>query len=206
MKSARAPSEGRIQLFESRFLEPLTVFPLVGFLAIWPVLLGGIAAAAIFVAPTIWGPALAVLGWLVWTAVEYMLHRFVFHLEPRSARLQQLVFVIHGNHHAEPNDPLRNLMPPIVSIPVASLIWTLFVLTLGTKGNWVFLGFMIGYFIYDLLHYCCHQYAMKGRFGRTLKRHHMRHHFHHQSGNYGISGMIWDRLLATRITSQKTEI
>jgi sterol desaturase/sphingolipid hydroxylase (fatty acid hydroxylase superfamily) len=202
MKSARHRS---IQLFENRFFEFFTVFPLVGFLVMWPVLMALIAGTALYFAPTRWAIGLVLLGWFGWTAVEYMLHRFVFHLEPRSKLLQQVVFVIHGNHHADPNDPLRNLMPPIVSVPLGCLIWALFVSVMGVQGSWVFLGFVTGYFVYDLVHYCCHQFPMKGALARMLKVHHMRHHFYHDGGNYAITGMIWDRLLSTRITTQKTE-
>src|SRR3546814_4613013 len=97
----------------------------------------------------------------MWTLTEYALHRFVFHWEPKSAVLRRFVFIMHGNHHAVPNDPLRNLMPPVVSLPVAGLIWVGMLALIGTGGNWLFLGFIGGYAGYDLVHYACHQWPMK---------------------------------------------
>lgn len=205
MKPARRPSHQHLRLFENRFFEFFTVFPLGGFLVLWPLVILAIAATAIVSAPSWWAPVLFAVGWLAWTGVEYILHRFVFHLEPRSERLKQIVFVIHGNHHADPNDPLRNLMPPIVSVPLGALIWAGSVSLAGPVASWFFLGFVVGYVVYDLVHYCCHQSAMKGGLARMLKAHHMRHHFHHEAGNFAITGMIWDRLLSTHITSQKVE-
>jgi sterol desaturase/sphingolipid hydroxylase (fatty acid hydroxylase superfamily) len=206
MKPARRPPHQHLQLFENRFFEFFTVFPLSGFLVLWPLILVAIGVTAAFFAPTWWAPVLAAAGWLAWTAVEYALHRFVFHLHPRSERLQQIVFVIHGNHHADPNDPLRNLMPPIVSLPLGALIWAACVYLAGPQASWFFLGFVFGYVVYDLVHYCCHQSAMKGPLARMLKTHHMRHHFYHVEGNFAITGMIWDRLLSTRIASHKAEV
>ncbi|WP_379923037.1 sterol desaturase family protein [Erythrobacter sp. R86502] len=168
---------------------------------LWAILLPAIAYVAIDYAPTPWAPALIGLGWLAWSLTEYMLHRHVFHFEPRSALLQRAVFIIHGNHHTDSNDPLRNLMPPIVSIPVGLLIWIAAVAVAGPTGTWFLLGFMSGYVLYDLVHYACHQFPMKGRLGRRLKTHHMRHHHLRAKGNYAITGMVWDRVFSTNISA-----
>lgn len=194
-------SHTRITLFQSSLLERFTIVSLRWFVALWVVLLPAIAVVGSMYASTLWAPALIGLGWLVWSLTEYLLHRHVFHFEPRSALLKRAVFIIHGNHHADSNDPLRNLMPPIVSIPVGLLVWAAALAIAGPAGTWLLLGFMSGYVIYDLVHYACHQFPMKGRFGRMLKVHHMRHHHLHAKGNYAITGMLWDRVFATRITS-----
>ena len=45
--------------------------------------------------------ALLPLGVLIWTLIEYSLHRFVFHLDPppKSPRWMTFHFLIHGLHH-----------------------------------------------------------------------------------------------------------
>lgn len=191
----------RARLFESPMLEALTVISAPVFVALWAVLLPAIAAGAHLAAPSVWAPALVVIGVVGWSLCEYALHRFVFHFDADAGLLRRVIFIIHGNHHADPNDPLRNLMPPIVSLPVAALVWWVCVSAGGPLGNWCFLGFMLGYVLYDLVHYACHQWPMKGRLGRMLKLHHMRHHHLPVDGNYAITGMVWDRVLATRIKS-----
>ena len=194
-------SPGRIRLFRNPWLEKLTVIHLSAFIALWAGLLPAIGVTGLYVAPTLWAVPLVGAGLIVWTLTEYALHRYVFHFEPRSPMLQQAMFVIHANHHADANDPLRNLMPPIVSIPVGMAVWSLSVWVLGAQGTWFLLGFMTGYVVYDLVHYACHQFPMKGRMARMLKTHHMRHHHFKVEGNYAITGMIWDRVFATRISS-----
>lgn len=201
MPSGSPYSHPRVKLFRSARLERLTVISMRWFVVLWAILLPAIALVGIATAPTLWAPMLVGTGWLVWSLTEYLLHRHLFHFEPRSPLLQRAVFIIHGNHHSESNDPLRNLMPPIVSIPVGLLVWAAAIAAAGPAGTWLLFGFMSGYVAYDIIHYACHQFPMKGPFGRMLKTHHMRHHHRRAKGNYAITGMLWDRVFATRIPS-----
>lgn len=193
----------RIRLFRNDRLERLTLISWRTFALAWAVLLPSIAWAA-------WGtakplPALALVGagLLVWTLFEYAMHRFLFHWHVNMAAVRRFVFLIHGNHHDNPNDALRDLMPLPVSLPIAAAVWLLSVLAIGPAGSWLFLGFISGYVAYDLLHYACHQWPMRGRFASAIKRHHMRHHFVDGHGNYAISAIFWDRVFASRIKSLK---
>ena len=197
-----ASSPPRLKLFENRWLEKLTVISISGFVTLWAIGLPLIAWQAWGTASPMAALALTLAGLTLWTLTEYALHRFLFHWEPVSASLSQFVFVMHGNHHAVPNDPLRNLMPPIVSLSIGGAVWAAMVALLGPAGSWLFLGWMAGYVGYDLVHYACHQWPMKGRLARALKTHHMQHHHRHESGNYAITGMMWDRLFRTRVATR----
>lgn len=46
-------------------------------------------------------PGLFVLGMLFWSLVEYLIHRFLFHMKPpsKSYYLITLHFIMHGQHH-----------------------------------------------------------------------------------------------------------
>ena len=80
----------------------------------------------------IWKLALLTLGGVViWTLTEYWLHRLVFHWEPDNAFGRRMHFIIHGIHHDHPNDKLRLVMPPAVSIPLAALFFLAFTLVFG---------------------------------------------------------------------------
>lgn len=198
-----SPLRDRARLFRNPLIEALTVISAPAFVALWALLLPAIFGWALMTAPSAWAPAFVAAGLLGWSFTEYALHRYVFHFEAQSEAVKRWVFIIHGNHHADPNDPLRNLMPPVVSLPVGALIGLACVSTIGPLGAWVFFGFMLGYLIYDLAHYACHRWPMKSRFARMLKVHHMRHHHLKVRGNYAITGMAWDRLLATRLSSSR---
>ena len=189
----------RLVLFENQSLEKLTVISVRWFALVWSVLLPLIALAGWGRVSVLEGMVLVGIGLLAWTLFEYCAHRYLFHWDASWKLAQQLVFVIHGNHHHQPRDLLRNLMPPIISVPVGLLVWAMLYALIGHAGTWVLLGFMGGYVLYDITHYACHQWPMRSGLGRMLKRHHMRHHFNDEGGNFAITALFWDRLFGTRV-------
>ena len=64
-------------------------------------------------------------GYALWTLFEYWLHRIVFHFEPEEGLGARFHWIIHGVHHDHPNDPMRLVMPPAVSIPLAAAVFGL---------------------------------------------------------------------------------
>jgi 4-hydroxysphinganine ceramide fatty acyl 2-hydroxylase len=193
----------QVRLFQHEWLERLSRISPAGFALLWSILLPLIAWQALGTATMLAATGLVFGGLAIWALFEYAMHRYLFHWQPRAAVFRHFVYLMHGNHHAAPSDGLRNLMPPVVSLPISGTIWALCVAALGAPGTWVFLGFITGYVLYDITHYACHQWPMKGRLGRMLKRHHMRHHHVREDGNYAITALFLDRWFGTAITSLK---
>lgn len=200
---APVSSPQRVRLFKNERLEKLTMLSPRTFALSWTVMLPLIAYAGWNSAEPLHALGLVAGGLLVWTLFEYAMHRYLFHLESDVPLLRSMVFVIHGNHHDNPNDPMRGLMPLGVSVPVGLLMWSACLALLGPPGTWLLLGFMTGYVIYDTVHFICHQWPMRGRLGKALKRHHMRHHYVDEGGNFSISAIFWDRVFGSRINSLK---
>jgi sterol desaturase/sphingolipid hydroxylase (fatty acid hydroxylase superfamily) len=144
------------------------------------------------------------IGYVVWTLTEYWLHRIVFHFEPEDGFGARLHWIIHGVHHDHPNDPLRLVMPPSVSVPLATLFYLLFSWVAGT--NWglaIFSGFIGGYLFYDMTHYYVHHHRPRSRMGRKLRELHMRHHFQDDTAGYGVSAPWWDRVFGTALDPRR---
>ncbi len=92
-------------------------------------------------------------GYLFWTLSEYWIHRVIFHFEPEDGFGARLHWIIHGVHHDHPNDPMRLVMPPSVSVPLSSLFCLGFYAVLGAPWWLPFAaGFLAGYLIYDMTH------------------------------------------------------
>jgi 4-hydroxysphinganine ceramide fatty acyl 2-hydroxylase len=145
---------------------------------------------------------LAVLGFfifgiLIWTLLEYVIHRYVFHYQPKTRWGKLLHFIMHGVHHDYPNDGTRLVMPPIISIPLAVVFYVVFVLTLGRFAPAAIAGFGFGYVCYDTIHYATHHFAMKRGIWRWLKQYHLRHHYQDDHAGYGVSSPLWDFVFKT---------
>jgi dihydroceramide fatty acyl 2-hydroxylase len=195
-----------IRLFPSNFVEFFThVHP-----AMVPVV--WVPLAAVFLWRGIqlsggWGYPYSVLpgfavGLLLWTAAEYLLHRFIFHFTPRTNRQKRIAFLIHGVHHAQPRIKTRLVMPVMISIPLAVFFYVLFSLVISyvMGAPWltpsVFSGYVIGYVCYDLTHYMLHHVQFKGGIGKSLRNHHMRHHTEWDT-RFGVSTPLWDHVFGT---------
>lgn len=185
-------------MFESRVLDSLSrVHPAVPVLIFVPVI-------ALL---TVWGltevsvpgfVGLAVGGYAMWTLFEYWLHRIVFHFEPEDGLGARLHWIIHGIHHDHPNDPLRLVMPPAVSIPLGAIVFGIVYLLAGRRyAPGLGAGFFVGYLVYDMMHYYLHHFRPHGRLGRWLRERHMRHHFQDDTKGFGISAPYWDDVFHT---------
>jgi dihydroceramide fatty acyl 2-hydroxylase len=185
-------------MFESDLLDRLSrVHPVVPLVIYVPAIvlllaLGRAGSSPIELAVPILG------GYVLWTLTEYWMHRLVFHFEPQQGLGARLHWIIHGVHHDHPNDPMRLVMPPSVSLPLALAFYGLFVLVLGTPAAHVFTaGFLGGYLLYDMTHYHLHHHAPRTRLGRLLRELHMRHHFQDDTRGFGVSAPFWDYVFGT---------
>lgn len=138
------------------------------------------------------------VGVFIWTLLEYWLHRLVFHYEAHSKFGRKLIWYAHGVHHDWPNDKLRLVFPPAISIPLAALFFGLFSLIFGAEARWgAFAGIAGGYLTYDMIHYFSHFYAFDGTVMKYLRAYHMAHHFTHEPLRYGVSNPLWDYCFGT---------
>ena len=187
------------QLFESEFLNffsrvhpaiPAVVFLPATVAMLWLGADGGLPAWKLVL--------LALAGVAIWTLTEYWLHRLVFHWEPDNAFGRRMHFIIHGIHHYHPNDRMRLVMPPAVSIPLAVLFFFGFALLFGRPEVYpIFAGFLGGYLAYDYTHYYVHHFVPKSNLGRRLREQHMRHHFQDHRFGFGVSSPLWDVVFRT---------
>jgi sterol desaturase/sphingolipid hydroxylase (fatty acid hydroxylase superfamily) len=187
-----------IRLFKNPVLEALThVHPSVPFLVWVPVVLYQIVTSLNLLSVGAVGFAFA-MGLVFWTLTEYAMHRYVFHFKATTKAGQYLVFLFHGIHHDDPEDPTRLVMPPVVSIALGALFYALFSATLGPViVRPFFSGFIAGYLVYDYIHFATHHFKPKTAWGRALKENHMKHHYLKKGGKWGVSSPLWDHVFGT---------
>lgn len=187
-------SEESIRMFKNSLFEnlskvhfavPLFIFiPVIGFFSV-KAFMGGIGITDFLL---YFG-----FGLLVWTITEYVLHRYIFHYQPSSEIGKRLHFIFHGVHHDYPRDKMRLVMPPSASIPLATLFYFLFSLFLTKIHLFAFFpAFLLGYLVYDMMHYAMHHHNFKSGIMKRIKQHHMLHHYQDPDHGYGVSSSLWD--------------
>ena len=194
------------RMFESNLLDKLSrVHPAVPVIIFLPVIVA-LIALGISALGTLQAIALALGGYVFWTLTEYWLHRVVFHFEPEEGFGKRLHWIIHGVHHDHPNDPMRLVMPPSVSIPLAALFLLLFWTVMGENMALAFSGgFLAGYLAYDMTHYYLHHGTPTSRIGKLLRTNHLRHHFQDHERGYGVSATFWDHVFGTRSQPRRSD-
>lgn len=189
-----------LRLFESDLLERLShVHPMTPLL-VWTAVIAWLLWRSVMVS-RLEGAVLAQLaaaGLLVWSLTEYLVHRFLFHFQPRSSVGRRLVFAVHGVHHETPDDPTRLLMPPAPAVIGCIILYAAFWAMLGHPLIEPFFAFfLIGYLGYDYTHFWLHRGRPRTRLGRALKRWHMLHHFATPQARWGVSSPLWDHVFGT---------
>lgn len=189
------------------FLEPLTKTPWWAIPIIWgpPVAYGTYIAregcGSVATEAVYW-----FLGLFLWTLVEYILHRFLFHLDkflPDNRVAITLHFLLHGIHHYLPMDKLRLVMPPTLFLALAIPFWKLAHAVF--YWNWsvataVFCGGIFGYICYDLTHYFLHHKTLPA-YWRELKKYHLQHHFMDYENGFGVTSRFWDVIFGTQLAA-----
>jgi dihydroceramide fatty acyl 2-hydroxylase len=189
-----------IRLFSNDLMESLThVHPIIPLL-LWAPIASLLLWRTFAIQALPPGPVLVVAccALVMWTLTEYCVHRFVFHFPARSRPGKWLVHLFHGVHHDVPRDATRLLMPPAGSIMLMALflmIFRVFVPAIWFEPFCAF--FIIGYLVYDYIHYATHFLPMRSALPRLIKKHHMQHHFTDPNRYYGVSTPLWDSVFKT---------
>lgn len=136
-------------------------------------------------------------GFLLLTLVEYLVHRYAFHINTDTEAKKRFQYTVHGVHHKFPRDKSRLAMPPILSIVLATLFFLFYRYTMGYVGLPFAAGFMAGYATYLVVHYATHAYRPPKNMLRILWKHHAIHHFSEPDRAFGVSSPLWDMIFRT---------
>lgn len=185
------------------FLEPLTKTPWWMIPTLWgpPVVYGLYLASSGFDRGLVQA-GFYVFGFCVWSLLEYILHRFLFHLDyylPDNRVGITAHFLLHGIHHYLPMDKYRLVMPPTLFIVLATPFWKLahsifyWDWSIATTA---FCGGITGYIMYDMTHYFLHHQNLPLWY-KQLKKYHLAHHFLDYENGFGVTSPFWDIIFGT---------
>jgi sterol desaturase/sphingolipid hydroxylase (fatty acid hydroxylase superfamily) len=157
---------------------------------------------ALFPATLLHGALAAGAALLIYPLAWHVAHQYVLHgrwmwrhkwLSPTWKR-------IHYDHHQDPNDlkvlfgALHTTLPTIAlaSMPVGWLIG-------GIGGAAAaFAAGLLTTCYYEFMHCIQHlAFKPKWKWVQLMKQRHNEHHYFDETGNFGITNYVWDRLLGT---------
>lgn len=155
---------------------------------LWTVPVSVLAVLSVVIGPKV---LLIPAGFVLWTFLEYAVHRWVFHGEGKLSRE-------HALHHRHPMEFIG--APPLIALN-SGLLGVLASVFLPLFGL-VLIGLLLGYLTYFLGHSAMHH-------APPLSTHPLRHawerHVRHHAGNapcdFGIVFGFWDRVFGTRGTA-----
>lgn len=153
------------------------------------------------------------IGCLFWTFAEYILHRFIFHMDrylpDYNQTLFALHFAIHGVHHFLPMDPERIAAPPPMVLLLNFLLWYVSYATMGPAyGNIFYAGGFASFLWYEEFHISLHTNPEFYQFWTgwwshhtEMKRYHLQHHYKNYDWGYGVTSKLWDFPFGTVLDS-----
>jgi len=192
-------TRGTGQLFQNPVLERLTrthiAIPLTAFSAISIGLM--VYGFRMNVLTITSAPLLFLAGFMVFTLIEYIMHRFVFHLVPKTESQERFAYKVHGVHHHYPKDKDRLAMPIPLSLALATGFFFLFRLIMGTNVYGFLPGFLMGYATYLGVHYAVHAFRPPKNFLKVLWVHHGIHHYKDPEHAFGVTSPFWDVIFRT---------
>ncbi|OAA60906.1 fatty acid hydroxylase [Niveomyces insectorum RCEF 264] len=196
---------GRSAPLFGNFLEPLSMTPWWMVPLLWlPCVAYGVYLASPGFSSPLYQAAFFAFGFFIWTLVEYVLHRCLFHLDyylPDNRVGITLHFLLHGIHHYLPMDKYRLVMPPTLFVVLATPFWklahTLFAYDWNVATT-VFCGGILGYICYDLTHYFLHHQDLPLWY-KDLKKYHLAHHFLDYELGFGVTSKFWDVIFGTEL-------
>jgi sterol desaturase/sphingolipid hydroxylase (fatty acid hydroxylase superfamily) len=177
---------------------------IIAYLALSIAAIGAFAWRPAPLVPTLLAVAAASL---VYPLFWYLLHRHVLHSRwmwkhkwaaPTWKR-------IHYDHHQDPNHlevlfgALHTTLPTIALgvIPLGYVIGLPWNAPFGAAAAALATGLLTTCF-YEYVHCIQHlAYKPKSKTLADMKRRHMAHHFHDESGNFGITTFFWDKVFST---------
>jgi 4-hydroxysphinganine ceramide fatty acyl 2-hydroxylase len=126
--------------------------------------------------------ALFLGGLLLFTFVEYHVHKGVYHMEPTTERKAKIQYTMHGVHHDYPKDKQRLAMPPAMSVLIATILLVIF---------------RVSYAMYLIVHYMVHIFRPPNNVIKALWVNHSIHHYSPEEVMFGVSSPLWDYIYGT---------
>jgi hypothetical protein len=139
---------------------------------------------------------------------EWVLHKYVLHrqLDPKPGFMRDYQIRLHHGHHLRPDDRALQFAPPTSLVIMFAQLYGFYALVTWSFATALMplAGSLAYYLMYEWIHLAHHTKAYQPFFklGASLREAHMRHHFHNENYNWGITNGLGDIVLGTWKSTQ----
>jgi sterol desaturase/sphingolipid hydroxylase (fatty acid hydroxylase superfamily) len=150
-----------------------------------------------------------VAGYIVWTWVEYEVHRYVLHgrFADGPGVIQHFLHAnfdhLHWEHHARPWDG-NHVSGTLKDTGLfVAILLGLSLLFPSWTASLLIAGVIQAYILEEWVHHSVHFGRFKNRYFRYIRRHHLYHHSPRGSeAGYGLTNGFWDVVYRTRFSER----
>lgn len=199
VKASKPSNKGTGRLFDNPLLEKLTRTHILVPISILSIAAISVLAYGLYysIIPAMLAPLYFILGTLTFTLIEYLIHRYLFHIPTTNEKRAKFQHFVHGIHHDYPKDKDRLAMPPLASALLSVAFFYLFSFIMGDMAFGFFPGFIFGYIAYLGVHYIVHAYQPPKNIFKWLWIYHGMHHYKYPNAYFGVSSPLWDYVFRT---------
>jgi len=138
------------------------------------------------------------VGVILWVMLEYLIHRYIFHMKSNNVIVRKIIYSIHGVHHAHSHDNDKMFVPFIPAMVMAAVLLHLLVMLVGDVGYPLFAGIIFMHQIYNYVHIMIHTDAYKeNKLLQSLRNNHIKHHTGYGEKCFGVTSTVCDKLFKT---------
>ena len=110
------------------------------------------------------------------------------------------LLMTHELHHHDPQNNKHLASITVITLFYTAVVAAICYLVFGQYFSAILAGTLLGYIIYDLIHYDVHVSNRRNRIFQYLKRYHFSHHYIDTTKGFGLSSPLWDYVFRTKAT------
>ncbi|MDB2584818.1 sterol desaturase family protein [Alphaproteobacteria bacterium] len=140
---------------------------------------------------------------------EWVTHKYVLHQEltPKPGWKRDFQIRLHHGHHLHPDDRHLQFAPTSALVVMFAQLYGFYALVTWSWETPLMplLASLAYYLVYEWIHLAHHTktYTAVTKSGLALREAHMRHHFHNENYNWGITNGLGDIVLNTWKSTQE---
>jgi 4-hydroxysphinganine ceramide fatty acyl 2-hydroxylase len=139
------------------------------------------------------------IGLLVWSIFEYVVHRWIYHIQFKNKKIKWFLEAFHLYHHQYLDKHHVLNAGFLIIYPLFASFWIIYFLATQNviATSFFCFGVIAYYFFYEIVHYFIHYKKYQNGYLQFIQKYHLYHHYKKSNKNFGNTSTLWDVVLGT---------